>query len=130
MLPYPSDSFPSSVSNPAPAQTHLKRSTRPKRRGIPSRLSFAPSASRLLLLPLPLFLHRHLAYDFGSSSVVTAAIALFTISSFTLSGAHFTISTSSFTLTIVPRIPPFVVTLSPGFSCESISCHCFCLRWF
>src|ERR1700677_3099508 len=65
-----------------------------------------------------------------SSSVVTAATALFTNSSFTPSGAVRTTSKSSFTLTITPRIPPFVVTRSPGFSAASIAAHVFCFRWF
>src|SRR5579883_3171540 len=30
---------------------------------------------------------------------------------------------------ITPRMPPLVVTLSPGFRLLSICCHCFCLFW-
>src|SRR5271154_6041280 len=50
------------------------------------------------------------------SSVVTAAIALLTNSSFTPSGWTRNTTTSSLTVSTVPRIPPLVVTRSPVFN--------------
>src|ERR1035438_3296628 len=71
-----------------------------------------------------------IVHSIYSSGVVTAAMALFTNSSLILSGGTRSWTTSSFTETIVPRMPPLVVTRSPFFSWLSICCHFFCFLWF
>ena len=67
-------------------------------------------------------------YDFPSSAVVTDTTDARLISSFRLSGGTRKVSASSLMLTIVPRSPPLVTTLSPFFNSPSMACHFFCFR--